>query len=137
MVRMKNLSRRQFCDQWVRQMHLINDGWIIVRIGYDDVIERPRMWQQLLQQMLGKYFGDGRKPDDTMTCEEKQILRVALRLDRSLKISDVREVLGCSYRFARKIITNLEIKQWLETDGGGAERVHSWRVTVGQKKLPL
>jgi hypothetical protein len=45
------ISRRQFADQWVRQMHLTNDGWIVIRIGYDDVIERPRLWQQLLQQM--------------------------------------------------------------------------------------
>lgn len=132
----KNLSRRQFCDQWVRQMHLINDGWIVIRIGYDDVIDRPRLWQQLLQQMLGKYFGDSRETAD-MSCEEREILRVALRLGRPMKIADVRNGLGCGYRYARKLITHLEKMQWLEAEGGGEDRVHSWRLTVENKKLPL
>jgi hypothetical protein len=51
---LRDISRRQFCDQWVRQMHLTNDNWIVVRIGYDDVKERPRLWISLIQQMMGR-----------------------------------------------------------------------------------
>lgn len=54
----RDLSRRQFADQWVRHMHLINDGWIVVRIGYDDVKERPRLWQQLIAQLIGRLYGE-------------------------------------------------------------------------------
>ncbi|MBD2867537.1 hypothetical protein [Paenibacillus arenilitoris] len=45
---LRHVTRRQFCDQWVRQMHLTNDNWTVVRIGYDDIEQRPRLWQQLL-----------------------------------------------------------------------------------------
>ncbi|WP_052486900.1 hypothetical protein [Gordoniibacillus kamchatkensis] len=53
-------------------MHLLNDGWIVVRIGYDDVRERPRLWQQLLQQMMGRLFGDGQKPMKEAECGKKK-----------------------------------------------------------------
>lgn len=33
------LDRRQYSNQWVRHMHLVNDGWIIVRISLDDIRE--------------------------------------------------------------------------------------------------
>ncbi|WP_276354705.1 hypothetical protein [Cohnella caldifontis] len=39
----------EFCDERIRHMHLVNDGWIVIRIGYDDIVERPRPWRQLLR----------------------------------------------------------------------------------------
>src|SRR5690606_32929827 len=68
-----NISRRQFCDQWVRHMHLLNDNWIVIRIGYDDIAERPRLWIQLLQQMIGRLFGDEYGPGASLSAEERDI----------------------------------------------------------------
>lgn len=117
----RDLSRRQFCDQWVRQMHLINDGWVVMRIGYDDVRERPRLWQ-LLQQMVGRLFGDGQKPMHEADCVEKEIIRLALRLGRPLKLQDVRELFGCGYQYARERLTKLEHLGWLVAEGKGGQR---------------
>ncbi|MGO4549093.1 hypothetical protein AB4Z29_30325 [Paenibacillus sp. 2TAB23] len=46
-------SRWQFSDSLMRQNHLILDGWKLLRFSYDDIKEKPRMCQQLLQQFMG------------------------------------------------------------------------------------
>jgi very-short-patch-repair endonuclease len=48
------LSRQQFSDQLIRQNHLIIDGWKVLRFSLDDVKERPRMCEQLVQQFMGR-----------------------------------------------------------------------------------
>lgn len=108
-------------------MHLLNDNWIVLRIGYDDIEQRPRLWQQLLQQMIGRLFGasDG---NEELGANERDILRLALRLDRPVHLSDVKTTIGCGYQTARKHIQQLEQKGWLKASDGGLERVHSWRL---------
>ncbi len=127
---LRDMTRRQFCDQWVRQMHLINDGWIVVRIGYDDTKERPRMWQQLIQQMIGRWFASeserehGISPAVSM---EREVLRLANSLDRPLALGDVKRLLGCEYRLARKVVGALVEKGWLVVAGGGEVRATRWK----------
>jgi hypothetical protein len=133
----RDLSRRQFCDQWVRQMHLINDNWIVIRVGFDDVKDRPKLWQQLFQQMLGRWFAS---PDSAMTvadCIEGEVIRLVCRLNRSVKLADVQNALRCGYKFSRHVVKSLEQKGWLVPDGGGSMRTHSWKLNADDKQVPL
>lgn len=132
----RDLSRRQFCDQWVRQMHLLNDGWIVVRIGYDDVEERPRLWQQLLQQMVGRLFGDAEDRLSETDCVEREIVRLALRLGRPIKLADVKMLLGCGYEYARDRMRSLTDKSWFAPHTGGSSRTHSWRLNADRNHMP-
>jgi hypothetical protein len=74
----QKISRSQFSDQWMRQNHLIIDGWKVVRLfSYDDVKERPRMCEQLIQQFMGKWFGHKPVYHKRISSEEKEIIRLA------------------------------------------------------------
>jgi hypothetical protein len=130
------LDRRQFSNQWVRQMHLFNDSWSFIRISYDDLIERPRLWQQLLQQMVGRLFGDHQLTYE-LSASERDILRLALRLSRPIKLADVQTLLQCGYDTARKQLTMLEHKKWLKPQGKGLMRTHAWRLDSTRKLPPL
>jgi hypothetical protein len=103
----RDVNRRQYCDQWVRHVHLVNDGWIIVYVGYDDVVDRLRLWQQIFQQMVGKFFGSGDVQKDCLCSEERDIIRLAIRLNRPIKLSDLQAELGCGYRKARGHLNSL------------------------------
>ncbi|MBD0381393.1 DNA-binding response regulator [Paenibacillus sedimenti] len=127
------LDRRQYANQWVRHMHLLNDSWLIARISLDDVKERPRLWQQLFQQMIGHLFGDTGSVSFELTSRERDILRLALRLDRPVKLADVQALLKCGYDTARKQLTLLENKKWLFPEGKGTARTHAWRVDPTRK----
>jgi very-short-patch-repair endonuclease len=54
----RNQSRWQFSDQWQRQNHLIIDGWLVLRFTYDDICDKPRLCQQILQQFMGAMLGE-------------------------------------------------------------------------------
>jgi hypothetical protein len=89
----REMSRRQFSDQLVRQNHLVIDGWQVIRFSYDDVNEKPRVCQQTLQQLMGRWLGE-EKSTEPAECMEKEIARLALRLCRPLTPHDVCEHLG-------------------------------------------
>ncbi|MFC5446746.1 DNA-binding response regulator [Paenibacillus aestuarii] len=131
----EKLDRTQYANQWVRHMHLLNDGWLISRISLDDVKERPRMWQQLFQQMIGQLFGSSERMKDEveLSSRERDILRLALRLDRPIKLHDVQTLLQCGYDKARSLISLLESKKWLVAMGKGTRRAHAWRVDVSRR----
>jgi hypothetical protein len=126
---LKEASRRQFCDERVRAAHLTNDGWTVIRIGYDDLKDRPRLWQQLLQQLIGKLYGHPGARDDEPFSQEQETVRLAVRLDRPIKLSDVERHFQCGYRRARKLIDNLEERGVLEKAGGGRVRIHAWKLS--------
>lgn len=101
-------------------MHLVNDGWIIVRISLDDIKERPG-------------FGDYDSAASNLSSRERDILRLALGLERPIKLADVKEVLRCGYDTARKQIRLLEEKKWLLPEVKGLARVHNWRVDTTRR----
>jgi hypothetical protein len=132
----RDLSRKQFCEQWVRQTHLTIDGWVFVRIGFDDVKERPRLWQQLLQQLVGRLFGNVAAQEQELDYMEMELIRLAARMPRPLKRVDVEQHFHCTYRKARSLIQRLENKQWLMPAGTGSQRTHAWRLQ-SSRKLPM
>lgn len=134
---LRDISRRQFCDQWVRQMHLINDNWIVVRIGFDDVKERPRLWIGLLQQMLGRLFGNPEQHLTLLDFMEKEVIRFAMRVDRPIKLKELQITLQCGPKFARGIVLRLVEKNWLLGAGGGKKRIHFWQLNSELKNLQL
>ncbi|QGQ94839.1 DNA-binding response regulator [Paenibacillus psychroresistens] len=134
---LRDISRRQFCDERVRQMHLTNDNWIVIRIGFDDIKERPRLWIGLLQQMMGRLFGNPEQQLTQVDYLEREVIRFAIRENRAIKLRDLEKLFSFRYRAARTVIDRLVAKQWLIPASGGKERVHSWEVNVNNKQLPL
>lgn len=132
---LRDISRIQFSNQWVRQMHLINDNWIVVRISYDDVINRPHLWQQLIQQMIGRLFGDSLGNSSKSDIIDKEIIRMAIRLGRSIKLSDVEALLKCGYRASRSVMNRLEVQKMFVPDGGGQNRTHTWRLALQHNQI--
>ncbi len=53
----KNIDQHKFSDHLIRQNHLVLDSWIVLRFSYDDVRDRPRRCQQIVQQLFGKLSG--------------------------------------------------------------------------------
>jgi hypothetical protein len=106
----RDLGRRQFADQLLRQNHLVIDGWRVLRFAYDYVNERPRLCQQMLQQMFGRWLGEERSVTGADPAEH-EIARLALRLCRPIKASDVCRNLGVESKYARRLLHRLVEKK--------------------------
>jgi hypothetical protein len=104
----KSISRSKFSDNLMRQNHLILDGWKVIRFSYDDVVERPRMCQQILQQFMGRWIS-GRKNDQisALSAEERDILRLGLRRSGKLYTAEVCHHLTIGEKKARKLLHGL------------------------------
>jgi hypothetical protein len=117
----------------MRQNHLIIDGWRILRFSYDDVSEKPRMCEQILQQFMGSWIGAG-IPSRSSSSDiiETEVLRLALRMDRFLRPGDICDLLQVQKDKARDILHSLLRKQYLLPAGRGVQRIRCYKVNREQ-----
>ncbi|KRF37993.1 hypothetical protein [Paenibacillus sp. Soil787] len=123
-----DISRTQFSDQLIRQNYLVLDGWKIFRFAYDDVKNRPRMCEQLLQQCIGRHFGDVFNQEIELNFIEKEIIRFGLTLGRPIKPTDVQKQFQFRQRKAQETLKGMYQKSLLEPVGAGHARVRGYSV---------
>lgn len=128
---LQKISRTQFSDQLIRQNHLIIDGWKILRFSFDDVKERPRMCEQIVQQFMGRWLAGGAAGKlGSFTSEEKEILRFATQTDRSFTPIDICLLLQVEKQKARKLLHGLMGRNILSPAGQGRKRIRFYRLSI-------
>ncbi|KIL36687.1 hypothetical protein SD71_06710 [Cohnella kolymensis] len=127
----QKMSRSEFSDHLMRQNHLILDGWKVIRFSYDDLRERPRMCQQILQQFMGRWVNDKKNGEvSILSSEERDILRLALRHRGLVYPLEVATQLGISDKKARRLLHGLREKSLLEPAGVGTRRINFYRLSA-------
>ncbi|MGO4109149.1 DNA-binding response regulator [Paenibacillus sp. YAF4_2] len=121
-------SRTQFSDERIRQNHLVIDGWRILRFSYDDVTERPRMCEQIVQQFMSTWLDQHYTQRPSEAIIQQEVLRLALRSPQPIRPSDVSNYLNIHIETARRILRNLTQQNKLIPNGSGTLRVHSYVV---------
>lgn len=131
------ISRWQFSDSLMRQNHLVVDGWKILRFSYDDVKEKPRMCQQLLQQFMGKSLLGRKKESSAEIFLQLEVLKYAARLQQPLKPQDVINLLKIKKRDAAKLLHSMVSKQLLLPAGKGTQRIRCYKINPEQPSALL
>ncbi|MEC0229454.1 DNA-binding response regulator [Paenibacillus alba] len=122
------ITRTQFADQWIRQNHLIIDGWKILRFSFDDVKDRPRMCEQILQQFMGRFLSGRTLVDITINHIESEIIRLALSGNGVIKPSDVSHLLHFGIKKSCDILKAMTEKRLLKPAGSGTKCIRSYRL---------
>jgi hypothetical protein len=131
---LKNISRWQFSDSFERQNQLVIDGWTVIRFSYDQVKEKPRRCQQIVQQVIGRWLGD--ELDLTsLSFVEKEVLRFAIRKGEAISPIEVEQYLKVSNKTVKKVLSTLADKKML-IPASGIMRVRSYRLG-DQVKHPI
>lgn len=131
---LKNISRWQFSDSLERQNQLVIDGWTVIRFSYDQVKEKPRRCQQIIQQVIGRWLGD--ELDQTsLSFREKEVLRLAIRKGADISPIEVQNYLKLSDKTIKKVLSQLVYKKML-IPASGIKRVRSYRLG-DQVKHPI
>jgi hypothetical protein len=121
-----DINRGQFADHLMRQNHLILDGWTVIRFSYEDIKDRPRRCQQIVQQWAGRFLGE-REEWTELPALEKEILRYTIKQNTPLTSSDVCQLLSIERRYARKLLGRLVDKKFL-VEASGVQRVRTFRL---------
>jgi len=125
----RDLSRWQFADQLTRQNHLILDGWKVLRFSYDEVKEKPRRCQQLIQQMLGQWFQADLPETDDVGLKEREILRKGAAREEPFSVSDACEWIQADSKTVRGLLKSLITAGLLEP-ASGTRRITRYRLTA-------
>ncbi|MDX8345368.1 DNA-binding response regulator [Rossellomorea sp. YZS02] len=123
---LKNISRWQFSDSLERQNQLVMDGWTVIRFSYDQVKEKPRRCQQVVQQVIGRWLGDGLE-QTTLTYAEKEVLRLAIRKGKSISPIEVGKYLNLTDKTVKRLLSQLVEKKML-IPASGVKRIRSYRL---------
>jgi len=125
----RDIDRKQFSDHLMRQNHLVIDGWQVLRFSYDDIMERPRMCQQLIQQLIGKLSSVRNvKLENPLALPEQAIVKLALTLDKPLTPKFAAERLGLHRVTVGIHLKALAKKQLLVPTKPDAKRVCGYRI---------
>ncbi|MCR6105317.1 DNA-binding response regulator [Salipaludibacillus agaradhaerens] len=123
---LKNISRWQFSDSLERQNQLVIDGWTVIRFSYDQVKEKPRRCQQIVQQVIARWLGD--ELDQTsLSLVEKEVLRLAIRKGEVITPIEVQKHLNLSDKTVKKVLSQLLEKKLL-IPASGIMRIRSYRL---------
>ncbi|WP_102348096.1 response regulator transcription factor [Bacillus sp. Marseille-P3661] len=131
---LKNISRWQFSDSLERQNQLVIDGWTVIRFSYDQVKERPRLCQQIVQQVIGRWLGDV-LDQTSLSFREKEVLRLAIRKGEDISPIEVQKYLKLSDKTVRKVLSQLVDKKML-IPASGITRIRSYQL-ADQVKRPI
>ncbi|MGG3913828.1 DNA-binding response regulator [Rossellomorea vietnamensis] len=123
---LKNISRWQFSDSLERQNQLVMDGWTVIRFSYDQLKEKPRRCQQVVQQVIGRWLGDD-LDQTTLSYAEKEVLRLAIRKGKAISPIEVEKNLKRTDKTVKKLLTQLVDKKMLIPESG-TKRIRSYRL---------
>ncbi|MBM7652432.1 DNA-binding CsgD family transcriptional regulator [Neobacillus cucumis] len=110
------------------------DGWTVIRFSYDQVMEHPRRCQQIVQQVIGRWVGDG-LDQISLSIVEKEVLRLAIRKGEAISPVEVQKYLKLSDKTVLKVLSQLVDKKML-IPASGTIRVRSYRLG-NQVKHPV
>jgi len=124
----QRVSRWRFSDNLLRDNYLQLDGWRIFYFSVDLLEQQPMVCQQMIQQIMGRYFGDP-GPQIKLSAHERDVLRFALSADEAITPGQVRAFLSCGIKYARATLHRL-MEAGILAASGGTERIRSYSVKV-------
>lgn len=133
---LRDVSRSHFADQLMRQNHLVLDGWRIIRLSYDDILEKPRRGQQLIQQCMGKWYGKDQQ-HASLTGKEHELVRMAIRSPAPIRPAEASSYLGISTRHARTLLQRLVAAKVMVPAAGGDSRIRAYTLNPDGQHLFL
>jgi very-short-patch-repair endonuclease len=124
----RDANRSQFSDHLMRQNHLVIDGWHVLRFSYDDIMEKPRVCQQIIQQLLGKLSMAALGIEAKLSPLERLIMGIATSLATPMTPKYATEQLGIHRDTVVRHIKSLVKKDLLIPTRIDVKRVSSYRV---------
>lgn len=126
-------NRRVFEDDHLRAAYLQLEGWKVIRLSYDTVNHNPKLCQQILLQLAGKWTGISTV---SFTNLEKSVIRLAIRLQKPVTIGEVCALAGVCDRTARRCLKALVIRGVFRP-ARGTERVHAYELCAERQEFFL
>ena len=131
----RNISAWKFSDHCQRQNHLVIDGWYVIRFTYSQISEQPRLCQQTIQQLIGRWLNSAASKDQ-LTVFDREIIRLAVLSINPITPREVCFQLGIGPDYAHRLLRALVQKQWLQP-ARGVSRIRSYQLHPSRSDIKL
>lgn len=129
----RNITKWHFSDHCQRQNHLVIDGWNVIRLPYDDVNEHPRLCQQTIQQLMGRWLSNTTSTN-VATVLEREVIRFVTRSMKPITPRDICGFLRVGPDYAQRLLHELTRKEWLQPASGNV-RIRSYRLHPSRRNV--
>jgi very-short-patch-repair endonuclease len=133
----RDLNRTQFSNHLMRQNQLVIDGWLVFRFSYDDLLEKPRRCQQILQQLLGRASGLRTTNNQALLPTEKVLMNLAVSLTKPITPKHAAGELGLHRTTVMRYLHSLVKKGLLMPVRSDTTRVYSYKVNVASRPFGI
>lgn len=115
----RDITRWQFADQLNRQNHLQLDGWKILRFSFDEVRDKPRHCQQMIQHMMGRWYNAAVRQ---LPLRQREIIRQALDREQPFSMKEVCAWLEIGEDYARTVVREMVHAELLRPVSGNIRK---------------
>ncbi|WMT39551.1 hypothetical protein RE628_19365 [Paenibacillus sp. D2_2] len=127
------MDRQKYCNELNRETFLSAMGYQVISFAYDDVAQRPELCMTLLRMVISRYH-PAATTNDLEGITEREIIRLAITLARSLRPVDVVKQLDINHRTAVRMLQALSTKGYF-TPIAGKEGRHIVRYELNPGKI--
>ncbi len=113
----REITQAQFSEHDQRQNMLVIDGWYVLRFTYDAISEQPRLCQQTIQQLLGRWQSASQEFNE-LSIYEREIVRFTSRALKPVTPNELCGEFKISGSYARLLLSELTGKRWLVPESG-------------------
>jgi very-short-patch-repair endonuclease len=125
---LSNVDRWQFADHLIRQNHLIIDGWKVLRFSVDDLKDRSRQCQQVIQQAFGKWNLERNQSLNAGHPIQNAILRLMRQRHTALSPQEGARELGWHRITVSAHMKDLLVQGFLLPSKPGMKRIRRYRL---------
>lgn len=125
----KDVSRRTFADGLMRQNYLVLDEWRVIRFSVDDLEKNQRKCQQMVMQVLGKWYAV-EQGEAQLTLTEKKALRHAIQMGVPIRASELAVRLQMTPSYVRKLLKRICAKGYIVPTGPAGRTVQRVRAYI-------
>lgn len=121
----RDISRWRFSDELRRFNQFMIEGWLMLRFSYDDIQDHPRICEQTITSLLGKWTGATAMDD--LTARERDLVRWAVKWGKPFTPGQIALHTGITRRSARSSLHRL-VELGVMVPVSGNQRIRSYRI---------
>lgn len=128
-VHAESITRDRFSFEKMRVRTMGIYGYRYIPFSRDELDKQPDACRRSFYELLGRYSSSaGSKAIEELSVLEREVLRYSLRLNRSLRLEDVKYILQSGYRCSSNTIEKLLDKKFIKPIGSGTKRFHEYEL---------
>ncbi|TVY09446.1 hypothetical protein [Paenibacillus cremeus] len=121
-----NVTRDRFDFERMRMRTMAMYGYKYIPFTWDELSKKPEACRRTMYALLGRFSATPDTENNPLSVYERELLRYALRLHRSIRLSDVCSCLQLGSEASRRVLRNLVEKKLIQRLGTGKQRHHEY-----------